>query len=219
VDSRAALSLAADSLRTADRDRWLATLWAPAGSRDALTALFALEAELWGLPARLRDPMAVELRLAWWREALEQLDHAPPPPQPLLAAATATLLPLPGGAALSALEDAPLLALRGEVAEAARTRGRMLFALAARVLGAGERECSALGTIWAVGEASRLLEPGAGSEAPHPLRTPPVNAPRPLMALARLGARDRNRQLHALPPERRGSLWRQVIIARTVLIG
>jgi phytoene synthase len=219
VDARAALLLAADALRAADRDRWLVTLWTPARTRDSLTALFALEAELWGLPTRLRDPMAAELRLAWWREALERLDDVSPPPQPLLAAAAAALLPVPGGAALAALEDAPLLALRGEVAEAARTRGRTVFALAARVLGAGERECSALGTIWAVGEASRLLEPGAGSEAPHPLRMPPVNAPRSLVALARLGARDRDRQLHARPPERRGSLTRQAIIARTMLIG
>lgn len=68
-------------LQAVDRDGWLVALWSPPAVREALAALFLLDRELAGLPLRLRDPMAAELRLVWWRGQLEALDHAPPPPR------------------------------------------------------------------------------------------------------------------------------------------
>jgi phytoene synthase len=57
--------------RAGDKDRWLATLFAPAAHRPALAALYAFNLEIAGARARIREPMAGEIRLQWWREAIE----------------------------------------------------------------------------------------------------------------------------------------------------
>jgi len=57
-------------VREFDRDRYLATLFAPEEMRGALFALYAFGAEI----ARIRDlahePIPGEIRLQWWREVL-----------------------------------------------------------------------------------------------------------------------------------------------------
>lgn len=58
-------------VRNEDRDRFLSTLFAPAAQRPLLYALYAFDLEIAGLPARLSEPLAGELRLQWWREALD----------------------------------------------------------------------------------------------------------------------------------------------------
>ena len=60
----------ADLVREADRDRYLATLFAPAQHRDALLALYAFNVEIARVRELAREPMPGEMRLQWWREAL-----------------------------------------------------------------------------------------------------------------------------------------------------
>jgi phytoene synthase len=57
-------------VREADRDRYLATLFAPADKRDALFALYAFNAEMSRVRALAREPMPAEIRLQWWREVI-----------------------------------------------------------------------------------------------------------------------------------------------------
>jgi phytoene synthase len=57
-------------VREADRDRYLATLFAPAAQRDALFALYAFNAEIARVRDVAREPMPGEIRLQWWREVL-----------------------------------------------------------------------------------------------------------------------------------------------------
>jgi phytoene synthase len=57
-------------VRTADKDRFLATLFAPADKRGPLFALYAFNAEIAGIRDRIREPMAGEIRLQWWRDVL-----------------------------------------------------------------------------------------------------------------------------------------------------
>lgn len=57
-------------VRDADRDRYLATLFAPAGRRDALFALYAFNVETARVREVAREPMPGEIRLQWWREVL-----------------------------------------------------------------------------------------------------------------------------------------------------
>src|SRR5262249_23936246 len=57
-------------VRQADRDRYLATLLAPAEHRDALLALYAFNIEIEGVRDLAREPMPGEIRLQWWREVL-----------------------------------------------------------------------------------------------------------------------------------------------------
>ena len=57
-------------VREADRDRYLATLFAPAEHRDALFALYAFNVEIARVRELAREPMPGEIRLQWWREVL-----------------------------------------------------------------------------------------------------------------------------------------------------
>jgi phytoene synthase len=53
------------------KERYWASLYAPAERRDALYALYAFDQEIARVPALVREPMAGEIRLQWWREVLE----------------------------------------------------------------------------------------------------------------------------------------------------
>ena len=57
-------------VRDADKDRFLATLFAPAAMRDDLLVLYAFDIETAAVAQRVRDPAAGEIRLQWWHDAL-----------------------------------------------------------------------------------------------------------------------------------------------------
>src|SRR5437764_4875252 len=57
-------------VRRADKDRFLATLFAPVEKRAALFALYAFNSEIAGVRDRAREPMPGEIRLQWWRDVL-----------------------------------------------------------------------------------------------------------------------------------------------------
>lgn len=64
------LAPVAESLRTADRDRYLAALYAPQEKRGALFALYAFNAEIAGVRDRIHEALPGEIRLQWWRDVL-----------------------------------------------------------------------------------------------------------------------------------------------------
>ena len=57
-------------VREADRDLYLATLFAPADKREGLFALYAFNTEISRVRDLAREPMPGEIRLQWWREIL-----------------------------------------------------------------------------------------------------------------------------------------------------
>lgn len=59
-----------DLLRGSDRDRYLSTLYAPPDRRAALSSLFAFNAEIAGIRGRVREPLAGEIRMQWWRDTI-----------------------------------------------------------------------------------------------------------------------------------------------------
>lgn len=75
-----------DQLRRSDYDRYLSTLYAPVEKRPALTALYAFNAEIAAVRDRVREPMAGEIRLQWWRDALADLSGQSAAGHPLAAA-------------------------------------------------------------------------------------------------------------------------------------
>jgi 15-cis-phytoene synthase len=100
-------ALAAQALRDSDHDRYLATLVLPAERRDAVTALYAFNAEIASIAERAREPAAGEIRLRWWADALEGVGHgevrANPVADALLAVVETYRLPT---AALSRMIEA-----------------------------------------------------------------------------------------------------------------
>lgn len=59
-----------DLVRSGDKDRFLATLFAPEKYRRALFALYAFNLEIARVREQVRQPMPGEIRLQWWRDAL-----------------------------------------------------------------------------------------------------------------------------------------------------
>ena len=57
-------------VRAADKDRFLSALFGPAEHRGALYALYAFNVEVARIRDRVKEPLAGEVRLQWWREAL-----------------------------------------------------------------------------------------------------------------------------------------------------
>jgi phytoene synthase len=57
-------------VRAADKDRYLAGLFAPAPARRHLYALYAFAAEIARVPEAVREAAAGEIRLQWWRDAV-----------------------------------------------------------------------------------------------------------------------------------------------------
>src|SRR5262249_33908393 len=57
-------------VHSADKDRYLSTLFAPAEHRGALYALYAFHVELARIPDLVTEPLAGEVRLQWWSEAV-----------------------------------------------------------------------------------------------------------------------------------------------------
>jgi 15-cis-phytoene synthase len=69
-DLQGAFARCEASVRAADRDRFLATLFAPAEHRGALHALYALNIEIARVREAVREPLAGEIRLQWWSDAI-----------------------------------------------------------------------------------------------------------------------------------------------------
>ena len=62
---------AAAVVRQRDRDRYWSALFAPSAKRPGLLALYAFNAELDHILAFVSEPMAGQIRLQWWRDAVE----------------------------------------------------------------------------------------------------------------------------------------------------
>ena len=62
----------ADLARTGDNDRFLCALFAPAEARADLMALAAFNLELATAGERVSEPLLGQIRLQWWREAVDE---------------------------------------------------------------------------------------------------------------------------------------------------
>jgi 15-cis-phytoene synthase len=138
-------------VREFDRDRYLATLFAPAERRAALHALYAFNIEIARVREVAREPMPGEIRLQWWREVLagERLGEARA--NPVAAALIEALLryklarePLTQVIDAHAFDlyDEPMQSLGDLTRYAIQSEG-VVFGYACRMLGADEQ---AIGT-------------------------------------------------------------------------
>ncbi len=84
------LSYCAEQVRSFDRERYLTALFAPAGRREALFALFAFNLEIAKTREVAREPLIGRMRLQWWDDALAELFLGRAREHPVLA----TLAPL-----------------------------------------------------------------------------------------------------------------------------
>ena len=78
-------------VRTADRERFLTALFAPAEHRAALFALYAFNIEIARVREAVRDPLAGEIRLQWWSDALAGSARGDAEANPVVSALAATV--------------------------------------------------------------------------------------------------------------------------------
>lgn len=80
-------------VRDADTDRWLASRFvADEQARADLIALYAFEAELMAIPARVTQPLLAEMRYIWWAEQMDGVfSDTPRVGHPVLEALTAAV--------------------------------------------------------------------------------------------------------------------------------
>ena len=133
-------------VREADRDRYLATLFAPAEHRDALFALYAFNVEIARLRDVAREPLPGEIRLQWWREVLAGERDGEATAHPV-AAALREMLARYGFVATPLLElieartfdlyDEPMATIADLELYGIRTQSPV-FAMASGILGAGK---------------------------------------------------------------------------------
>ena len=149
-----------------DPERALALSYAVTGA-DAAAAILALDDRLAAILRRTGEPLVGQMRLTWWREALERLDREPAPAEPVLQALAAAVLPRGvTGAALAGVVDGweVLLAdpLDRDAMIAHAQRGRVLFTSIARTIDAQDAVIGEAGEGWALADLSlHLLDPAA----------------------------------------------------------
>ena len=91
-------------VRQADKDRFLAALFAPEAVRPHLMALYAFNVEVARIRETVSDPKLGEIRLAWWRDTITGLYEGLPGDHPVAQA-------LAPGITEAALPLQPFLAL------------------------------------------------------------------------------------------------------------
>lgn len=130
-------------VRSADRDRFIATLFAPAHNRDALYALYAFNVEVAQVRDRAREAAPGEIRLQWWREVLQGERHGEALASPVAASLLTTIeaYRLPVNAILALLEarrfdlyDEPMRTA-AELEDYALKTTSAVIAMAAQILG------------------------------------------------------------------------------------
>lgn len=134
----------------------------PRELRPAFSALWNLDLAFADVVSSSTDARLGAIRMAWWRERLEELGaDGGSPAEPRLQAVERDLLPLSvSGRDLSRLEDAwlPLLdpfPWAAVQADALKLRGRILFGIGARLLGGQPGDSERAGELWSLIDGAR----------------------------------------------------------------
>jgi phytoene synthase len=143
-------------------DIGLALTYAPLPNRGALAALFSIDRAMGDVVRTTKEPLLGPIRLAWWRERLEELDDdGTAPAEPRLQQAAAELIPRGvTGRELAALESGwPRMfdpfPWTVQTSEAIWFRGNLLYNLGARVVGRADERIQGAGGLWTLVDAAR----------------------------------------------------------------
>jgi phytoene synthase len=176
----------ADVARERARDRWLSAMFAPERARAHLHALAAFDAEIARVRVAAREPLAGEMRLAWWREALAGERDSEASSHPVAAALidTKAKFALPAAAFEDLLQARTFdlyddaMASLADLEAYCRHTASLLFQLAALILGEG-RELGGAQASEAAGNAFGLTE--ALRTFPETSARGPVYLPREML--------------------------------------
>jgi 15-cis-phytoene synthase len=143
-----AFAYCAELVRTADRDRFIASLFASAQHRGALHALYAFNAEVTRVREAAHTALPGEIRLQWWSEVIsgERADEARANPVAAALLSTIGRHCLPQAKLLDLIEvhrfdlyDDPMSSI-ADLEEYARRTSSALFSLATQILADADAE-------------------------------------------------------------------------------
>jgi len=168
-----AFAYCAQLVREADRDRFVASLFAPAELRGALYALYAFNSEVARVRDIAREPLPGEIRLQWWSDILRGERDGEAQANPVAAALLATI----EQRQLSAVKLTDLIeARRFDLYDEPMSRIADLEAYARRISSAG---FALAAKILAGVEAEAVIEPaGIAYAIGGLLRAFPIHAAR-----------------------------------------
>ncbi|MBJ3763506.1 squalene/phytoene synthase family protein [Maribius pontilimi] len=134
-------------VETGDPDRFLAAMAAPPDARRVLFPLYALNLEIARAPYVTSEPMLAEIRLQWYRDALDELRTGQSPRRHEVVTSLAAILDPVACDTLSRIADArrwdiaraPFLSEAQFRAHLNQSTGNLVWT-AARLLGAGDEE-------------------------------------------------------------------------------
>jgi 15-cis-phytoene synthase len=141
----------AELVRANDRDRYLATLFAPAESRGALHALYAFNSEVARVREVAREPLPGEIRLQWWSDVLHGERSGEASANPVASALLAAIGQHPSelGRLIDLIDarrfdlyDEPMAGI-ADLESYARRTSSALFSVAAQVLSGSEAQAVA----------------------------------------------------------------------------
>ena len=150
----------AELVRATDRDRFIASLFAPAEHRGAICALYAFNSEVSRVRETAREALPGEIRLQWWSDVINRDRDEEARANPVAAALLTTIerYRLSSAKLVDLIEarrfdlyDDPMAALADLEAYASKTSSA-LFALAAQILAGANVEA----VTTPAGIASRL---------------------------------------------------------------
>jgi phytoene synthase len=196
-------------VRAGDRDRFLAALFAPAEHRGALHALYAFNIEIARVREIVREPLAGEIRLQWWNDAIVGKAAGEVSANPVAAALLAAVAryQLPGelltgliAARRFDLYDEPMATLT-DFDDYADATSSAVIEVAARILGGDGMQ----------GPGRLALHAGLGYATAGLLQAFPIHAARgqiflPLEVLQRHGVRLEDLAAQHATPELRAAL-------------
>jgi 15-cis-phytoene synthase len=157
----------AQLVRQADRDRFIAPLFAPAGKRNALHALYAFNAEIARVREAAHTALPGEIRLQWWIEVIgaQRAEEARANPVAAALLAVVERYRLPPSRLIGLIEahrfdlyDEPMRDL-DELETYAKQTSSALFALGVQILAGVEADaiCTPAGVAYAVTGLLRAL--------------------------------------------------------------
>ena len=198
-----------------DPDRFRAAMACPPTARQVLFPLYAFNVEVSRAPWVTQEPMIAEMRLQWWRDALDEIATQGAVRKHEVTTPLADVLDVDGAKALDALVAARRWDIykdafqdAGHFVDYLRNTGGLLMWQAARLLGAPEDTRLAVTNIGAATATSRYLAAAAALEASG--RIPLVNgAHQGISTLALNSAADAGsvrKVAKRLPPQARPAL-------------
>ncbi len=220
------INACAQIVERGDPDRFRAAMACPPAAREILFPLYAFNVEVSRAPWVTQEPMIAEMRLQWWRDALDEIATDAKVRSHEVTTPLASVLDTEAAEALDALvaarrwdvykdafEDA------GHFVDYLRNTGGALMWQAARLLGAPKEHCLAVTNIGAATAVSRYLAAVNALEASG--RIPLVNGTYDgISSLAMNSAADAGsvrKIAKALPPQARPALM-EAWMAKPILL-